>query len=454
MIILLFLTIAFLLLFGNIALWFTGKKHIVLAFDVVLLAALAFFAYSIYSNGISASYFGMVSVNSFSAFFALVFTLGMLLISVLAYEYSASYADFAVLSGFALAGMYSVAFAYSLIMILLGLELASIPSLFIILLSKKNSIEAATKYLIMSALAVATLAFAIVLAYGAANSLALSAISKVGYAIAALAFFVVSLGFESAQFPFSVLLPDVYQGSSAYATAMLGGVNEKLGFAALIQVLVLLLVGLGSTFVIAAALSVLTMFYGNIVALAQTNLKRLFAYSSISQAGYIMIGIATATKAGIAASLVQIFAHMFLFIGVLAIVAWLEKRNRNNVDDLIGLSSENKIAAFGLTLFMLSLIGLPLTVGFIGKFLLFLSATVSGMVWLAILGIINSVISIFYYAKPITAIFTNKYEARKIGMDRYTVFVVAVCIAIVLIFGIYPGPLISFATSAASFVLR
>ncbi|MEM3781603.1 MAG: NADH-quinone oxidoreductase subunit N [Candidatus Micrarchaeaceae archaeon] len=451
---LLFLTLSFALLFGNIALWLSDKKPVILAFNVVLLAVLATCSYYMYFYGISASYFGMVSVSSFSAFFALIFTLGMLLLNALAYEHAPSYADFALLSGFALLGMYSVAFAQSLVMILLGLELASVPSIFIVLLSRRNSIEAAAKYLIMSALAVAVLAFAAVLIYGSAGSLSLAAIPKTGYALAALALFVASLGFESGQFPFSVLLPDIYQGASAYATAMLGGVNEALGFAALMQVLVLLLVGISSTFTVAAALSVLTMFYGNIVALTQTNLKRLFAYSSISQAGYIMIGIATATSAGVAASLVQIFAHMFLFIGVLAILAWLEKRQRNNVDDLIGLNAENRFAAFGLTLFMLSLIGMPFTVGFIGKFLLFLSATVSGMVWLAILGIINSVISVFYYAKPITAIFTNKYESSKLSMDRSTFAVVLACTVIVLLFGILPGPLVSFTTKAASVMLH
>ncbi|MGC8676597.1 MAG: proton-conducting transporter membrane subunit, partial [Candidatus Micrarchaeia archaeon] len=179
------------------------------------------------------------------------------------------------------------------------------------------------------------------------------------------------------------------------------------------------------------------------------NLKRLFAYSSISQAGYIMIGIATATVGGLAASLVQIFAHMFLFIGVLAVIAWLESKGREDLDSLIGLNNENKIAAISMTLFMLSMIGLPFTTGFIGKFLLFLNATLSGLVWLAILGIINSVISIFYYAKAITAIFTNKYEAKKMSMGYATFAVVAACLAITLLLGIYPSPLIGFATSAA-----
>ncbi|MGC8676310.1 MAG: NADH-quinone oxidoreductase subunit N [Candidatus Micrarchaeia archaeon] len=456
MILLLFAILALALPFGSIALWFLGKKQrqAELAFNAAVIAALALLAYELFAQGIAASYFGIVSVNAYAAFFATIFSIGMLLVSVLAYAYSQKYADFAILSGFALIGMYSVAFASSLLLILLGLELASVPSVFIILLSRRNSIEAATKYLVMSALAAGVLAFGIVLVFGSANSISLSQVPKTAYAVAALAFFFVSLGFDSAQFPFNILLPDVYQGSSAYATAMLGGVNEKLGFAALMQVLLLVFVGIGATFAVAAALSVLTMFYGNLVALVQKNLKRLFAYSSISQAGYIMIGIATHTQGGIAASLVQIFAHMFLFIGILAIVAWLESRNRNNIDDLIGLSSENKMAAFGLVLFMLALIGLPFTVGFIGKFLLFLNATVSGMVWLAILGIINSVISVFYYAKPITAIFTNKYESRKLSMNYATLAVVSACIIAIVLFGVYPAPLVAFASSAASALLR
>ena len=440
---------AFLLPAFDIMAWFLSNKRAALAFNIVFLLMLAGTSIEIYISGISSSYYNLISVSPFSAFFAMLFSAGMLLVSLIAYSYSKDYLEFSILAGFALLGMLAVSFASSLLMILVGLELASLPSVFIVLLSRRNSLEAATKYLIMSAFVIAFLAFALVLLFGSSNSLSLSGTGKSLFSLLALIFFFASLGFDSAQFPFGVLLPDIYQGSGAYATAMLGGVNKKLGFAALIQVLILVFVSFRSAFIIAAILATLTMFYGNISALMQKNLKRLFAYSSISQAGYIMIGIATATVGGLAASLVQIFAHMFLFIGVLAVIAWLESKGREDLDGLIGLNNENKIAAISMTMFMLSMVGLPFTTGFVGKFLLFLNATLSGLVWLAILGIINSVISIFYYAKAITAIFTNKYEARRASMGYATFAVVVACLAITLLLGIYPSPLIGFATSAA-----
>ncbi|MGC8629026.1 MAG: NADH-quinone oxidoreductase subunit N [Candidatus Micrarchaeia archaeon] len=444
------IVLALLLVFGDLLLWFFDRPKINFAFSIVMLALLAMapVAFS-QSNQV---YLGLVSANPFAAFFFMLFSLGMLLVNVLAYAYSGNYSDFSVLSGFALMGMFCVSFAASLLLIFIGLELVSLPSVFIVLLSRRNSLEAATKYLVMSALAIAVFAFATVLVFGSTGSLALPQTANLGYSVLAFVLFFSSLGFDAAQFPFGILLPDIYEGSSSYATAMLGGVNKKLGFAALIQIVILLFVSLKASFVVAAVFATLTMFYGNIVALTQTNLKRLFAYSSISQAGYIMIGIATGTALGIASSLVQIFAHMFLFIGILAIVAWLEKNSRNDIDSLIGLSSENAFAALSMTVFMLALVGLPFTLGFVGKFMLFLNATVSGLLWLAILGIINSIISIFYYAKAITAIFTRKYQARKERLGYATFSVVLFCLLLVVLLGIYPNPLISFATSAAQYL--
>jgi NADH-quinone oxidoreductase subunit N len=233
---------------------------------------------------------------------------------------------------------------------------------------------------------------------------------------------------------------------------MLGGVNKKVGLVALIQVLILVFITDKQLFIFVAVLSVLTMTYGNVVALVQRNTKRMLAYSSISQAGYIMIGIAVATPQGIAASLFQIFSHMFIFIGMMGIIAMLEKKDRNEIDELIGLSGENKYAAFALSLFMLSLIGMPFTTGFIGKFLLFLSAINANLVWLAVIGIINSVVSIFYYVRAIMAMYTEKEGGRPIRMERALAFAVFMCVVITIVFGIYPQPMINLANGAAGFL--
>ena len=399
-------------------------------------------------NGVVANIF---SINPFSTFLFVLFTAGLMLVSMIAFSYSENYMDFAIIANFALLGMCLVSASTSVITIFLGLELASIPMVFAILLSKRG-IEAAAKLFIMASIATAVLSFAIVMLYGATDSFALSSYS--GGTVIAFAglLFAAALGFEASIFPFNVLIPDVYAGSSAYLTGMLGGLNKKVGLVALIQVFILIFIADKQLFIFVAILAVLTMTYGNVAALVQRNTKRMLAYSSISQAGYIMIGIAASTQQGIAASLFQIFAHAFIFIGMMGVIAMLEKNNRNDVDDLIGLNSENRYAALALTLFMLSLIGLPLTTGFMGKLLLFLSAINANLFWLAVIGIINTVISIFYYLRAIMAMYTEKDAARPIRMEKTLAVAVFICIAITIVFGVYPQPIVNLVNSASGFL--
>ncbi len=440
-----------LLVAGNLVIRISNKEITQFAFNslfMILIIALA--GYMLYA-GTSITTLGLFSLNPFSLFFVMVLTSALLLVSVLAYQYADRFGDFAVLASFSLMGIYMVALANSLITIFIGLELMVIPSVFIVLLSRR-SLEAATKLFIMGAISVALLSFAIVTIYGGTDSFALSGAHQSDLLLFAVVLFIASIGFEASVFPFNVLIPDVYEGSPSYATAMLGGINKKVGFMALIQVLVLVFIAFRSAFMIVAILSVATMFYGNVVAIMQKSFKRMLAYSSISQAGYMLIGIAAATSDGITAVLFQVFAHAFLFIGIFAIVSWLESRNRNEIDDLIGLNQENRIAAGAAAIFMLSFIGMPFTTGFIGKFLLFLSAVNAGLVWLAVIGIINTAISIYYYARPIMAMYTVKENAKKAEMNAAVTAVVVICLAITLLFGLYPQPMIQMASNASSFL--
>ena len=428
-----------------------GGRRIQFAVNATMLALLAASAVLLVIYGYSGTFAGVFSINPFASFFALVFTIGLLLVNFIAFNYSGNYQNFAVIGNFALMGMYVVASSTSLVTIFLGLELASIPMVFAVLMSK-GSVEAAVKLFIMASLSVAVLSLAIVLLYGATGSLALSSYPKTALLAFCAILFIASLGIEASIFPFNVLVPDIYTGSPAYMTGLLGGVSKKVGLAALMQVLILIFVSNSGIFLVVAVLSVLTMTYGNIAALMQRNLKRMLAYSSISQAGYILIGIAVQNATGATASLFQILSHMFIFIGMMAIVAVLEERNRTEIDGLIGLNWENRLAAFSMAVFMLSLIGLPLTTGFVGKFLLFLSAVNSGMAWLAIIGVINSVISIFYYARAIMAMYTERAGARPIIIERSVVAVIILSLVATILFGIYPTPIISMASGAASFL--
>jgi NADH-quinone oxidoreductase subunit N len=441
-----------LLVAGNMLMRLFDIKKAQLAFNIIILGMVAAYAVIATSYGYGFQAINTYTINAYSLFFIILFSVGMLLVNILAFSYSDDYRDFALISSFAFIGMLLVAASSSIITIFLGLELATIPSVFIILLSRKGSIEAAAKFFIMASISIAVFSFAAVLLYGSTGSFALSNYSPSILITFAAVLFIASLGMDSSIFPFNVLIPDVYQGSSAYATAMLGGVNKKMGLAALIQIMILVFITDSQAFLLLTVLAVLTMFYGNITAIMQRDLKRMLAYSSISQAGYILIGIVVASPSGISASLFQIFAHMFLFIGTLAIIAWLERKNRYQIDEVIGLHEDNKFAAFALSLMLLSMIGLPFTTGFVGKFLIFLSAVNAGMAWLAIIGIINSVISVFYYAKVIIAMYTSKSVPKKTGMDIYTFSVIAICLAVTLLFGIYPQPIISLTSGAAAYL--
>ncbi len=441
-----------ILVAGNLMIRMKHNNRVQFLFNgAAMLALLALLMYFM-ASGTTATIAGLFSINPFSLYFMAIFTAGLLLVSLIALPYSRDFGDFALMASMSLAGMYMVVAANSLITLFIGLELVSIPSVFIVLLSRR-SLEAAAKLFITASISIALFSFAVVMFYGATDSFTISHQAQQGPFIAlAAAFFIASLGVEASAFPFNVLVPDVYEGSPAYAVAMLGGINKKLGFAALLQVLILIFIGLHSAFVIMVFLSVLTMFYGNIVALMQKNFKRMLAYSSIGQAGYMFIGMATGSAGGISATLFQIFAHMFIFIGLLAIVAWLESRNRNEVDDMIGLHQESRFMAFALTVFLLSLVGLPFTTGFVGKFLLFVSAINANLAWLALLGIINSVISIYYYARPIMAAYTGRAGAAWVKSNTAVLGVIAVCLALTILFGVYPQPLISMVNGVGAYL--
>ncbi len=444
-----FFALLAVLVLSNITLLVIRRKKLQLIINAAILLLLVVVVSYMYAFNYPSVQLGIISINQFSLFFMLIFATGMLLANILYYEFADNYCELAMLGSITLVGMYLVAGSTSLVTMFLGLELVSMPMVFSILLAKK-SFESATKFFIMASISIALFSFAMALSLGGSGTLDLG-VSTYNYLMAFVAIiFIAALGFETSVFPFNVLIPDVYEGAPAYLTGTMGGINKIAGFVALVQILILIFILYKSAFLVVAILAVLTMFYGNIAALAQRNLKRLLAYSSISQAGYVLIGIATYSQEGLSGALFQIFAHGFIFIGMLAIVAWLETRNKQTVDDIVGLARENRLAAFAFSLFMLSLIGLPFTTGFVGKLLIFLSAVNSGLLWLALLGIVNSIVSVYYYAKPIMAMYASTEKKRHVVMPTGVAVVVALCLLITLIFGIYPQPMINLVTAAAA----
>lgn len=418
------------------------------------LLSAAFAATIVMNLNLSLTLFSYLSLTPLSAFFIFLAASAMVLVEILAFRYSELFPEFTFMLSLSFIGMFFIATAQSMLPILVGLELITISTTFMMLVHGRRKAEAAVKLFIFGSLAIAIFAFATALVFQYNPSLGLVGIAgSAGYvAMIALALFIVALGFETATFPFNLWVPDVYQGAPAFVSAALAGVNKKIAFLVMIDILFFLFASYAWVFSpVIEVLAILTMFFGNILALKQNNLKRMFAYSSVSQAGYILIGFAAASPAGLTASLFYIFSHSFMIIGAFAIVEFLESHGINTVDDCNSLYSRNAFIAVSLTVIMLSMAGIPGLIGFFGKFMLFSSAVSAHLIWLAVAGIAASLISIYYYGRVINAIFQQKKE-RTILIDRYVMLVVIFVLAIIFTFGVFPQPLINMAQHAVNFI--
>jgi NADH-quinone oxidoreductase subunit N len=421
--------------------------------SAILAAEAAMSAYLLYANA-DVLVLNTFHIYAFSTLFAALFSTTLLLVNILAFKYSKDYAENLLMLSLVLAGAVILPASNTLLALLVCLELIAVPTAFMMLLTGRRNVEAAVKFFIMSAVAMAMFSFALVLVFPYGMQMALvalvanSGIGGTALAMLALVLFVAALGIGAELFPFNLWVPDVYEGARSYVTAMLSGVNKTVALVALLEISLVVFAAYKSTFSsIALLLSVATMFFGN-----QRSVKRLLSYSSISQAGYILIGFAAASQLGIEASIFQIIAHAFMAIGAFAIVLWLESNDLMTIEDYAGLGNRSKFAAVSLTLLMLSMAGMPPLMGFVGKFLLFSSAIDSGMLLLAAIGILNSFISVFYFARVISAMFSStEHAALRVG--HYAAAVVVAALAVLLAFGIYPQPLIAAAQLASKALL-
>ncbi|MGC8670009.1 MAG: NADH-quinone oxidoreductase subunit N [Candidatus Micrarchaeia archaeon] len=421
----------------------------------VLLAAILLISIILFAGKSNYEILGFLHIYPFSMLFIALFSLAMLLIEFMSYD-SKNLPGLQLLMGFALFALVIVPSATSLIIVFIGLELFSVMTSFMILISGSKHVEAAVKFFLLSAISIALFSVSLALmlpfdgSFALASASSSTAVTGSALLLLALVFFIAAMSFDTAMFPFNFWVPDVYEGASANISAMIAGIGKKLAFVVLIEIVIIFFVGSKSTISpILAVLSVFTMFYGNLAAMVQKKMRRLFAYSSISQAGYIMIGVAVATQYGIEASIVQIIAHAFMIIGAFAIIMWLEERNLTTVNDYEGLVSRNRFAAISFTLIMLSMAGIPPLLGFYGKLMLFSSAISANMLILAILGILNSFMSIYYYGKVISAMFMQK-EQKPIRLPLNIAIVLFVVLFVVVVLGIYPQLVMQAASTASS----
>lgn len=370
-------------------------------------------------------------------------------------------------------GMLVVVLANDLIVTFLGIEMMSLCLYILVAMSREHTLskEAAFKYFVLGSFASAVFLYGIALLYGTVGSTQLPVIaSKVSELLAnhnqlfyiGLAMVLVGFCFKVALFPFHAWAPDVYQGAPTPITAFMATAVKSATFIALLRLFQHADAGGRSAFLMEpkflAALSwvaVLSMLLGNVAAVMQNNFKRILAYSSISHSGYLLVGVITAgfaerIESSLAATTVvlfYLFSYTIMSLGAFSIVALLEKQVGHSltIDDLKGLGSRNPVLAGALAVIMFSLAGVPPTIGFFAKFSLFGAAIEQNLYWLAFWGVLNSVIAVYYYLRPVVAMYMyevdEKIEVRSSPLTRMTLVVMAIA---TLVFGVASSPIFQF----------
>ncbi len=438
--------------------------------SLIGLAAAAFATYQL-ADSHGAFFAGTVLLDPFSAFFKFVFYiacgLGILLsINYLKVE-DIQQGEYYALMLFATCGMMLMASAGDLITLYLGLELMAL-SIYILagFLRKDNrSNEAAIKYLVLGAFSSGIMLYGMSLLYGLSGTTNLADIltflqvaDKTNPVIfLAMIMLIVSFGFKVAAVPFHMWVPDVYEGAPTSVTAFMSAGPKVAGFAVLLRVFTYALGPLHehSTAII-AVLAVLTMAVGNVMALSQTNIKRMLAYSSIAHAGYALVGLAAGGPEGAASVMLYVFIYAVMNMGAFGVVIMLRKAGERGeeIADFAGLGKTNKTAAFLMLIFMFSLTGIPPLAGFIGKFYIFKSAVQAGLLWLAIVGVLFSAISAYFYLRVIMVMYMNEpKESFELSTAPSLAIALAISVIAVIVIGVYPTDFLNFARASISGIL-
>jgi NADH-quinone oxidoreductase subunit N len=332
-----------------------------------------------------------------------------------------------------------------------------------------RSLEASAKYFVLGAFSSGLLLYGISLLYGLTGSTRLSAIADAlgtkGFddplLLIATILLTVGFGFKLAVVPFHMWTPDVYQGAPTAVTAFMAVASKAASFAAFLRVFVEGLGGMradwSNLFVV---LCVITLVLGNVVAIVQTNIKRMLAYSSIAHAGYALIGLVAAGRAagesggtsGIASVMLYLAFYAFMTLGAFAVIAMFRKGGLEgeDIDDYAGLAKRQPVAALMMLVFMVSLAGIPPTAGFLGKFYVFMAAVEAGLSWLAAVALIFAAVSAYYYMRVVMLMYMREPEAGVIDSPRLVTspalsIVLACAVAGVILLGLYPNPVVSLA---------
>jgi len=419
-----------------------------------------------YFGQMGSGFFGLIQFDTYSLFFHWLVGLVAFLVILASDSYlereNLAPAEFYALILFATAGMGVLASAQELLTAFIGLEMSSISS-YVLAGYRRDAVkssESAVKYFLLGSFATAFFLYGIALVYGASGSTNLVQIASADPASnllrLGLTLILVGLGFKVAAAPFQVWTPDVYEGAPTPVTALFAAGPKAATFALLLRIFTTIHAATDFWFWAFWILAVVTMFVGNLGALVQTNVKRMLAYSSIAHAGYTLVAFAAVTTMKLdpetgaapayAAVLFYLLGYSLVKVGAFTIVSEIGGQGERylTLDDFAGLGTRQPFAAAAMTLFLLSLLGMPITAGFFGKFYVFKAAINSKLIWLAVLMTVNSAIGAYYYLRVIVVMYMREHKGEMpkeaaTSLSPTAAMVVAVAALATLYLGLLPN---------------
>jgi NADH-quinone oxidoreductase subunit N len=416
------------------------------------------------------AFFDMVFLDTFSSFGKILFLLSVGAIILTSIHYLEQErllrAEYFSLLLFATVGMCLMASSADLMMTFLGIEILSIAT-YVLAGYRRGEIkstESALKYFILGAFSTAFLLYGVAFLYGATGTTKYLGIAEVlatrtehpAFLYLGLGLILAGFGFKAALVPFHIWTPDVYEGAPTPITAHLAVASKAAALIAFLRILYQVVPDLSSDWQNLLWISaVLTMLVGNIAALTQTNIKRMLAYSSIAHAGYLLVGLVAHNDKGAQGVLFYLLAYALMSLGALTVVQLVGRRNEKTIDiaDYTGIGFRYPGLAVALSIFLISLAGIPLTAGFTGKLFLFAAAVESEMYWLVVFGVLASAIGIYYYIRVIVYMYMEepKDEIEPIGLPVAAWIVLVVMALGTLYLGVLPAPFLRLASEAIRF---
>jgi NADH-quinone oxidoreductase subunit N len=439
---------------------------------LALAGTIAALVASVWQMGLApgTAFFGTVQTDAFSVFFHVVI-LGVVLVALLiafdVFDGSKERpTEYYALLLFGATGMCLMTSAVELLLVFISLEISSIATYILAAFRKRNgkSPEAGLKYFLLGSFATAFFLYGIALTFGATGTTNISEVAAAlpqsptpGFAVLAVAMILIGIGFKVSAVPFQVWTPDVYEGAPSPVVALMSTAPKVAAFAVLLRITYGAYPQLHAHWLLIVwIMAALSMTVGNLGALRQHNVKRMMAYSSIAHAGYTLVAFTALSSEGIAAAMFYTATYAAMNVGVFAVVSHAGGYEDKllSVADYRGLAYRSPLLGGALAFLLLSLIGIPFTGGFFGKFYVFTAALHSGEVWLAIIGLVNSGVAAYYYLRLLTSVYGKPADDAPVQLvprvKGSLTFALLLTVAATLILGIFPGRILAMAQAGAA----